>query len=222
MKSKNIIFFSVLFVFLLPFLTFFLFQNFGAIDSFIVRSGSMEPAIETGSITFTKPKNPDTIEEGDIITFRKDKNTQRFTTHRVIDIQQSDSGDLSFKTKGDNNESPDAGRVEEDDIVGENILSVPFIGYLINWSSSLIGLTVLIFIPAIIIISMEINKIARNADLFENDFEKFLGPIFASAIISLAFLSTTLFTSGFTVSYFDIGLLTSLIFIISIFIIQLA
>lgn len=47
---------------------------------YIVLSGSMSPAIETGSIAVVKPVAPESIQVGDVITF--DGGSSSVTTHR--------------------------------------------------------------------------------------------------------------------------------------------
>ena len=68
----------------------------GSYKLLVVLSGSMEPAIKTGSIVFVKPS--DTYQKGDIITFTDGKAASS-VTHRVFEIQNKDGKDI-FITKG--------------------------------------------------------------------------------------------------------------------------
>jgi signal peptidase I len=70
----------------------------------IVKSGSMEPAIHTGSVVVVKPEA--SYKQGDVITFGKDTKTQVPTTHRIVDTQVK-SGIMHYITKGDANNAPD-------------------------------------------------------------------------------------------------------------------
>ena len=121
----------------------------------MVQSGSMQPVIKTGSVVFVKPVSNYKIR--DIITFNDIKET---TTHRIHDMEVV-SGKLLYITKGDANNRPDKNRVEQQEIVGKVIFSVPFFGYIINTIKKPIGFLIVILIPAIYIIQKEIRKIFR-------------------------------------------------------------
>ena len=77
----------------------------------VVRSGSMEPAISTGSIGLIKPASSYNI--GEVITFEgnfKDAKGQKVpTTHRIVEMRV-DRGSAVFVTKGDANEEREIGR----------------------------------------------------------------------------------------------------------------
>ena len=90
---------------------------------YIVLSGSMEPKIETGSLSFINVNTAyDNIAKYDIIAYRMNNN--RLVTHRVIDIK-----DEGFETQGDNNENKDANLITKADYVGKNIFWIPKAGY---------------------------------------------------------------------------------------------
>ena len=76
----------------------------GNIEVKIVKSGSMEPAIHTGSVVIVKPESSYGI--GDVITFGADTKAKIPTTHRIVSIRE-ENGTTYFATKGDANEDPD-------------------------------------------------------------------------------------------------------------------
>ena len=88
--------------------------------AFTVISGSMEPAIRTGSmiITDTTKKEP---EAGDVITYEAGNTC---VTHRVIRIEEHGN----YITKGDHNPSEDPAPVNRDQVTGTVILVIPFAG----------------------------------------------------------------------------------------------
>jgi len=126
----------------------------GAEYSYIVQSGSMEPAIGTGSVVFVADVPADAIEEGDVITF-SDSRAGPTTTHRVIEKYQGETS-VRFRTKGDANEDPDPEPVYRDDIVGVVTLSVPLIGYLIAFAQTRLGWLVFVVIPVVLLIVNEL------------------------------------------------------------------
>lgn len=104
------------------------------IDVFVVLSGSMEPAIHTGSLVYVKEKED--LKVGDIITYQISDSMS--ATHRIIEVIEEESG-VSFKTKGDANDHEDPSLVREDDVIGSAIFSIPFLGYLMNYVQSTSG-----------------------------------------------------------------------------------
>ncbi len=149
----------VIAILLLPFVLYSVPQLVGAKEAYVVESGSMEPAIETGAVVFVYGVKPENIRENDVITFQSDED--EVTTHRVIGVEGSGEN-LRFETKGDNNEDPDPGFVEADELVGEVMFSVPYLGYVIVWAGGLNAFLLLVLIPAALIILDEIWKIGQE------------------------------------------------------------
>jgi signal peptidase I len=117
-----------------------------------VLSGSMEPTFKTGSIIAIKPSsNPTEFKNGDIITFKKDEST--IVTHRIIEVIKNDSGDILYKTKGDNNEDADV-----EPVVSQNVLAkytgftIPYLGYLVDMAKTKIGTALLLVIPGLLLL----------------------------------------------------------------------
>ena len=124
----------------------------GADYSFIVQSGSMEPAIPTGSVVFVEGIPPgqadERIQEGDVITFSKSGSITRTTTHRVVEKRSGEITDsVSFVTKGDANEKRDREPVLRDEIVGKVTFTVPLMGYVARFAGTSTGLAVLVILP---------------------------------------------------------------------------
>ena len=122
-----------------------------------VYTGSMEPAIPVGSVVVIKPANPDTLKVGDIICFKIESESSTTVTHRIINIT-----DEGFITKGDANEDPDQWIVKKENIVGKVIAVIPYLGYLGYFIKTPIGFTLLIIIPATLLIILEIKNIIKE------------------------------------------------------------
>lgn len=137
----------------LPFVAHAVPPAVGADQSYVVLSGSMEPNIGTGSVVYVTDAGPEDIEEGDVITFVT-SSTGPPTTHRVV--SKTGSGeDANFVTKGDANEDPDAEVREPDEIIGEVIFSIPYIGYVIAFAGTPKGTILFITVPAALFIMNE-------------------------------------------------------------------
>lgn len=133
---------------------------FAGFKVFTVLSGSMEPAIHTGSLIYVKPVDAATLREGDVITFAiADDMT---ATHRIVEIIRGSEGegaadagsnaDLQFITKGDANDAADASPVSEENIVGTPVLAIPLLGYAVNWMRNPPGLYITIAVITLLII----------------------------------------------------------------------
>lgn len=129
------------------------------IRSFDVVTGSMEPQIHVGSIVFVRPEI--TYKVGDVITFTREKIT---ITHRIIAI----SGE-NYKTKGDANKQADAEVVKKYDIIGKNILTVPYIGLITNAVKTIPGFIIIIVFPSFLFIAFELHNIKKE---WEREIEK--------------------------------------------------
>ena len=128
----------------------------GNIQIKIVKSGSMEPTILTGSVVIVKPV--DTYAVNDVITFGEDTRAQIPTTHRIIGVRE-DSGRTFYQTKGDANEEADPQEIAPSAIIGKVVGWVPYLGYILDFARQPIGFTLMIGIPAAIIILDELTKI---------------------------------------------------------------
>ena len=128
----------------------------------VVKSGSMEPYIKTGGIVVIRPEGTYSI--GDVVTFGKDTKTQIPTTHRIVNI--NGTGPLrTFTTKGDANEEADPVVTRLSDISGKVVLTMPYLGYILDFAKKPLGFVLLVGVPALMIIVDEIGKIVKEIKL---------------------------------------------------------
>lgn len=91
----------------------------------IVSGLSMKPALELGDLVVTREVDPEMIEVGDIIQFRRGGD---YILHRVVEVEAT-KNEVFFVTRGDaNNVNDDP--VLEAAIVGKVILVIPKLGWL--------------------------------------------------------------------------------------------
>lgn len=155
-KNQKINILIAVFSLLLFFLVLLPVKN--KIQIFTVASGSMEPALKTGSLIFIKPANE--YKTGDVITFTSSSNINQTITHRIISSENKD-GQTYFTTKGDANNSQDLDQVHQDRILGKYIFKIPYIGYVISFVRTLPGLIFVIIIPSVIIVYEELKGIRK-------------------------------------------------------------
>lgn len=118
-----------------------------------VLSGSMEPGIQTGSIIAIKPGGDMTrFRQGDVITFLNPDNL--LITHRILSAEfNSALGEASYTTKGDNNDAADTAAVSSKNVVGQYTgVTVPYVGYAMNFAVSRAGSVVLMIVPGLMLL----------------------------------------------------------------------
>lgn len=129
------------------------------VEPFIVLSGSMEPAIPTGSIVLAD-KNSSDINIGDIIAFNKGDIS---VTHRVSGIDE----DGNFITKGDANETADPAPVAREQVIGKCLYTIPFLGYVASYLRTPAGIAVFIGMIAIYLVITVYQKNKRRKKTHE-------------------------------------------------------
>jgi signal peptidase I len=117
-----------------------------------VLSGSMEPTFKTGSIIAIKPlQNTNDLRKGDIITFHLDE--ENLATHRIIEVIKTDN-QVMYKTKGDNNKSADSNPVVSQNVIAKYTgFTLPYMGYLIDFTKTKNGAALLLILPGILLLA---------------------------------------------------------------------
>ncbi len=156
MKILNVILNTLLAVVIFAAMAFLLAPRFGLISPFeikIVRSGSMSPAIPTGSVVLIQPQSSYNV--GDVITFGNDSPTSIPTSHRIVS-ERSEGTMWYYTTKGDANNAPDHGETTSNKVIGRVTFSLPYVGYILAFSKTRLGFSLLVLIPAALIIVYEL------------------------------------------------------------------
>ena len=139
-------------VLLLIAVIFSIIPRFWGISPYIVQSGSMEPAIATGSMAYIdQSDDPGKIHTGDIITYELSGTR---ITHRVVDETLT-----TVITKGDANENTDFAPVSRSSILGKYLFSIPYLGYIYSYISNPYLLLVLISLFGVDLIISLINQL---------------------------------------------------------------
>ncbi|PIR05390.1 signal peptidase I [Candidatus Kuenenbacteria bacterium CG11_big_fil_rev_8_21_14_0_20_37_9] len=125
----------------------------------VVESGSMQPAIKTGSLVVVMAAREYAV--NDIITFGAIGMEKIPITHRIVDVRDRGLESL-YVTKGDANNAPDKKEVRLEEIIGRVLFTMPYIGYAIGFGKKPIGFILIIGLPAFAIILDEARKIAEE------------------------------------------------------------
>lgn len=124
----------------------------------------MEPVYHVGSLVYVRPVEPDTLEEGEVITFSLTGDTM--ATHRIVEVIGSGE-DIQFRTKGDANDIEDGSLVQASNVVGKVIFSIPFLGYAASFIQTAAGRAALIAYGAFLLLMLILPDL-----IFEDKKEK--------------------------------------------------
>ncbi len=103
------------------------------LQTYHVMSGSMEPAIPTGSLVYVRSADPMKLEKEDIIAFYQG---DEVIMHRVV---KNNKFDELLKTKGDANPTEDFSEVPYEQVIGKVIRHIPVLGQVMSVYTSLTG-----------------------------------------------------------------------------------
>ena len=133
------------------------------IKPYIVMSASMEPKIQTGSVCLIDSGyDYSDIQVNDIIAYKAANGSM--VTHRVIGIGQE-----GFETKGDNNEISDGFTTKPNNYMGRNIISIPYMGYMLQMIQTgkgrVIAVTCSVVLIAVYLLLLEFEKSERMKEV---------------------------------------------------------
>lgn len=131
-----------------------------------VLTGSMEPNYHVGSMVYVKEVEPETLKEGDVITFRISDNT--VVTHRIVEI---DKEAQTVTTKGDANNANDGNPVAYANIVGKADFNIPYLGYLAIYAKTPVGIGAICGVLVLIILLTFLPEIL-SGDEEEEKYKK--------------------------------------------------
>lgn len=129
------------------------------IQLYNIKTASMTPDYPVGSLIFVKEIEPDELKTDDVITFWLTRDTT--VTHRIIEIvPDEDNPDyLRFRTKGDANEDPDNSLVDQEEVIGTPVITVPRLGGFMEAVKKPPGMYYAMAVAAILILFVFISDI---------------------------------------------------------------
>lgn len=159
-RILNVVGALLLIALVVPFVIYAVPMTVGADHSFVVLTASMTPAIAPGDVVIVADRDPTTIAEGDVITFTRPGNDVP-VTHRVTTVTDSVDG-IAFETKGDANSDPDASLVPAENVVGVVMLTIPYIGYVVQFTNTPYGFVALVVGPIGLFVASELWALYRR------------------------------------------------------------
>ena len=128
------------------------------IKFYTMETNSMDPIILVNSLFITKPYPFYQINE--IVTFEFPGNKE-IVTHRIVNLSKQNN-QTYYITKGDNNDLVDRRLIPPENIFGKVIIVIPFLGWLVRFIQTKLGLAILVVIPATLVARKEILIIIKE------------------------------------------------------------
>ncbi|MGA8845348.1 MAG: signal peptidase I [Nocardioides sp.] len=101
----------------------------GGATPYEILTGSMQPGLPPGTLVVMKPiEGPGDIGVGSVVTYQLRSGESTVVTHRVQEVRQTLSGDVTYITQGDANDVVDELPVRPEQIRGTLWYAVPQLG----------------------------------------------------------------------------------------------
>lgn len=125
----------------------------------IVLTDSMYPIIESGDLIICHTQEPEDIQVGDVIAFFDPAgNGSSIVSHRVLEVME-ENGKISWKTKGDNNNTEDRLPVPADKLVARyDGTRIPGFGNVALFMQTTPGLIVCVVLPMLLLIGYDMVR----------------------------------------------------------------
>lgn len=140
--------------------------------------GDNEDSFNGGDLIFVKTVKPEDVKKGDVISFFDPQgNGSSVTSHRVIEVV-NEEGKISFKTKGDANNTEDKALVPAEKLVGT------YTGFRIVGAGSVAmfmqtpwGLIICVIVPIILLIGWDALRRAKYNKKHDEDKDAMLAEL---------------------------------------------
>ena len=135
----------------------------------IVLTDSMLPVIESGDLIICQTAEADEIKVGDVISFYDPMgNGTSVVTHRVLEIK-NEGGEITFRTKGDNNNTEDQVPVKAEDLIGIYQSRIPKVGHVAMFMQTTPGLIVCVVLPIVLLVGYDMLRRKKHEKSQQQD-----------------------------------------------------
>ena len=152
--------------------------NIAGTTPLIVLTDSMYPIIESGDLIICEGAQPEDIQVGDVIAFFDPAgNGTAIVTHRVLEVTEQ-SGQLAWRTKGDNNNTEDRLLVTADKLVAVyEGTRIPGFGNVALFMQSTPGLIVCVVCPILLLVGYDMLRRKLYEKSNKQDTDKLLAEL---------------------------------------------
>ena len=146
----------------------------GGVLPLIVLTDSMYPEIKSGDLIICRTVDAESVAVGDVISFFDPAgNGTSVVTHRVTEI--TGSGDsLTFRTKGDANNTADPSPVPAGNLVGVYRSRIAGAGNVAMFMQTTQGMIVCVVLPVVLLVGYDVLRRKRYEKAHQQDTEALL------------------------------------------------
>jgi signal peptidase len=132
----------------------------------ILGGGSMEPALDSGSLVVSHSARPQELKVGDVITFRHPGGGTTIT-HRIVAVRE-EGEQRWFTVKGDANRTADPDEISFESAKAYKYhFAVPYAGYLLGFVGSASGTLLLVGMPLMTLAVMHLRARKERARVWQ-------------------------------------------------------
>ncbi|SDS84579.1 signal peptidase I [Microlunatus soli] len=106
-----------------------LIPRIGGATPYTIMTGSMRPSLPPGTLAVIRPTPVTSIGVGTVITYQLRSGDPTVATHRVVAQGVNSRHQVLLRTKGDANDTVDAGWVQPVQVKGTLWYAIPYLGY---------------------------------------------------------------------------------------------
>jgi len=151
--------------------------SIGGVFPMIVLTDSMYPQIKSGDLIICNTLEPEEVQEGDVISFFDPMGSgTSVVTHRVLEVLEED-GQLSYRTKGDNNNAEDQVLVPEKNLVGIYRSRVPGLGNVAMFMQTTPGLILCVVCPVLLMVGYDMLRRKKYEKAKQQDTDALLAEL---------------------------------------------
>jgi signal peptidase I len=123
-----------------------------------IPTGSMRPHVPPGSLVLVHHVPSSSLRVGDVITYINPRTHKGTITHRIIKSYSVGGRIPAYITQGDANPSADA-PVIGGLVQGKMVWHVPYLGQVLMWAKTWVGIAVLVYLPCLLMMIAETRKL---------------------------------------------------------------
>lgn len=151
--------------------------SLGGVFPLIVLTDSMLPEISSGDLIICNTLEPEEVQVGDVISFFDPMGSgTAVVTHRVLEIVEED-GELSYRTKGDNNNAEDQVLVPEKNLVGIYRSRIPMLGNVAMFMQTTPGLILCVVCPVLLMVGYDMLRRNKYEKAKQKDTDALLAEL---------------------------------------------
>ena len=151
--------------------------SLGGVFPMIVLTDSMYPEIASGDLIICNTAEADEIQVNDVISFFDPMGSgTSVVTHRVLEVIAED-GQLSFRTKGDNNNAEDQVLVPQDKLVGIYRNRIPGLGHVAMFMQTTPGLILCVVCPVLLMVGFDMLRRKKYEKAKQQDTDALLAEL---------------------------------------------